>query len=222
MLGLFLRSYEEASGKAKFDLMFFMDYNGRIGVFTYLRTMKPKHPFSVAVFCSAATNLAQEYYEQTSLLGRWIGGQGWRLIYGGASIGLMDCVARAAKEAGATVTGVVPDKLVERGIVSPLLDENIPVRSLGERKEVMLRESDVFIALPGGIGTLDEVFHVVGESSIGYHAKLVVLYNIGGCWNSLLGMLDDLRDQGLLRHDLTGRLVVAESLDELKEIIENI
>lgn len=183
--------------------------------------MKPKHAFSVAVFCSAATNLAPEYYEQTSQLGRWIGEQGWRLIYGGASIGLMDCVARAAKEAGAFVTGVVPDKLVERGIVSPLLDENIPVRSLGERKEVMLRESDVFIALPGGLGTLDEVFHVVGESSIGYHSKPVVLYNINGCWDSLLGMLDDLRQQKLLRHDLTGRLVVAHSLEELKEFIKN-
>lgn len=181
--------------------------------------MKTKHTFSVAVFCSAATNLAPEYYEQTSLLGRWIGEQGWRLVYGGASIGLMDCVARTAKEAGAWVTGVVPDKLVGRGIVSPLLDENIPVRSLGERKEVMLSESDVFIALPGGLGTLDEVFHIVGESSIGYHTKPVVLYNIGGCWDSLLAMLDDLRRQGLLRHDLTGRLMVANSLDELKKFI---
>ena len=182
--------------------------------------MKPKHPFSVAVFCSAATHLAPEYYEQTSLLGRWIGHQGYRLVYGGASLGLMECVARAAKEAGATVTGVVPDKLVERGIVSDLLDEHIPVHSLGERKEVMLRESDLFIALPGGLGTLDEVFHVVGESSIGYHTKPVVLYNIGSCWDSLLYMLDDLRRQGLLRHDLTGRLVVIENLDELKETIK--
>lgn len=117
------------------------------------------------------------------------------------------------------VTGVVPDKLVERGIVSPLLDEHIPVCSLGERKEVMLRESDLFIALPGGLGTLDEVFHVVGESSIGYHTKPVVLYNINGCWDSLLRMLDDLRRQGLLRHDLTGRLVVANSLEDIKNFI---
>ena len=182
--------------------------------------MKPKHPFSVAVFCSAATHLAPEYYEQTSLLGRWIGEQGYRLVYGGASLGLMECVACAAKETGATVTGVVPDKLVERGIVSDLLDENIPVHSLGERKEVMLRESDLFIALPGGLGTLDEIFHVVGESSIGYHTKPVILYNIGGSWNSLLGMLDDLRQQGLLRHDLTGRLVVANSLEEIRKIVE--
>ena len=83
----------------------------------------------------------------------------------------------------------------------------------------MLRESDLFIALPGGLGTLDEIFHVVGESSIGYHAKPVILYNISGCWNSLLGMLDDLRQQGLLRHDLTERLVVANSLEEIKNYI---
>lgn len=178
--------------------------------------MKPKQSFSVAVFCSAATNLAPDYYEQTSLLGRWIGEQGWRLVYGGASLGLMDCVARAAKESGAFVTGVVPDKLVERNLVSDLLDENIPVHSLGERKEVMLSESDLFIALPGGLGTLDEIFHIVGESSIGYHDKPVILFNVNGCWDSLLGMLDDLRHQGLLRHDLTGRLMVARSLDEIK------
>lgn len=181
--------------------------------------MKPNHIFSVAVFCSAATDIAPECYEQTSQLGRWIGRKGWRLVYGGASLGLMECIARAAKEEGAIITGVVPDKLVERGIVSDLLDENIPVHSLGERKEMMLRESDLFIALPGGLGTLDEVFHVVGESSIGYHAKPVVLFNINGCWNSLLHMLDDLRQQGLLRHDLSGRLVVANTLDELKNYI---
>ena len=177
--------------------------------------MNTKHPLSVAVFCSAATDLVSEYYEQTALLGRWIGQQGWRLVYGGATLGLMDCVARAAKEAGATVTGVVPDKLVERGIVSDLLDENIPVYNLGERKAVMLLESDLFIALPGGLGTLDEVFHVVGESSIGYHTKPVILFNINGCWDSLLRMFDDLRQQGLLRHDLTGRLVVANSLEDI-------
>lgn len=182
--------------------------------------MNIKHPLSVAVFCSAATDIASEYFEHTALLGRWIGEQGWRLVYGGASLGLMDCVARAAKEAGAKVTGVVPDKLVERGIVSPLLDENLPVHSLGERKEVMLRESDLFIALPGGVGTLDEVFHVVGESSIGYHTKPVILYNIDGCWDSLLRMLDDLRRQGLLRHDLTGRLVAVRSMEELREAVE--
>lgn len=181
--------------------------------------MTPPRPLSVAVFCSAATDIVSEYSEQTIRLGRWIGQQSWRLIYGGASLGLMECVASAAKETGATIVGVVPDKLVERGIVSPLLDETIHVHSLGQRKEVMLRESDVFVALPGGLGTLDEVFHVLGESSIGYHSKPVVLYNIDGCWDSTLALLHDLQQRGLLRHDLTGRLIVAYSWEELLEAL---
>ncbi len=180
-----------------------------------------KSPLSIAVFCSAAEDLAPKYYEQTTSLGHWIGKQGWRLVYGGASLGLMECIAHAAKETGATITGVVPDKLIERNIVSTLLDENIPVHSLGERKEVMLRESDLFIALPGGLGTLDEVFHVLGESSIGYHSKPMILYNIHGCWDSLLNMIDDLRHQGLLRHDLSKRLILANSLADIHNFIDS-
>lgn len=182
--------------------------------------MSPLRSLSIAVFCSAATNIVSEYSEQTARLGRWIGQQGWRLVYGGASLGLMECVASAAKEAGATIVGVVPDKLIARGIVSSLLDETIYVHSLGQRKEVMLRESDVFVALPGGLGTLDEVFHVLGESSIGYHNKPVVLYNINGCWDSTLALLHDLRRRGLLRHDLTKCLLVAHSWKELLETLQ--
>lgn len=181
--------------------------------------MTPPRPLSVAVFCSASTDIESKYSEQTACLGRWIGQQGWRLVYGGACLGLMECVACAAKEAGATIVGVVPDKLIERGIVSHLLDETIHVHSLGQRKEAMLRESDVFVALPGGLGTLDEVFHVLGESSIGYHSKPVVLYNIDGCWDSTLALLHDLRQRGLLRHDLTGRLLVVHSREELLETL---
>lgn len=181
--------------------------------------MEVKSSFSIGVFCSAATDIPYEYYEQTSCLGRWIARQGFRLVYGGVNLGLMECIARAVKEDGGTVLGIVPDKLVERGIVSSLLDDVIRVHSLGERKEVMLRESDVFVALPGGLGTLDEVFHVLGEASIGYHTKPVVLYNIDGCWDSTLALLDDLRCRGLLRHNLAGRLMVANSQEELQAFI---
>ena len=184
--------------------------------------MESKQTRSIAVFCSAATDIYSKFFEQTTLLGRWIGQQGYRLVYGGACLGLMDCVARSAKEAGGSILGVVPDKLVERGIVSTLLDETIHVHNLGARKEVMLRECDVFIALPGGLGTLDEVLHVLGEGSIGYHVKPVILYNISGCWDSLLALLDNLRDQRLLRHDLTNLLFVAHSLEEIEALIKRV
>ena len=184
--------------------------------------MKQQRSLSIAVFCSAATAIEPEFFRQTALLGHWIGQQGHCLVYGGASLGLMDCVACAAKEVGATVVGVVPDRLVEKGIVSTLLDKTIHVHSLGQRKEVMLRESDVFIALPGGLGTLDEIFHVLGEGSIGYHTKPLILYNIAGCWDALLALLGNLRDQKLLRHDLTDLLLVANSLEEIEEIVAKV
>ena len=174
---------------------------------------------SIAIFCSAAQNLPTSHYEQTKLLGRWIGEQRWRLVYGGASLGLMEYVARAAKEAGGIVAGVIPDKLVERGIVSNLLDENIPVHSLGERKEMMLRESDLFIALPGGLGTLDEIFHVLGESSIGYHSKPVVLYNINGFWDSMLAVIGTDIFKGFISKTVADGFVLCETPESVMRVL---
>lgn len=174
-----------------------------------------KSSLSIAVFCSAAEGLPLEYTEAASTLGQWIARKGYRLVYGGACLGLMERVAQSAKQEGGRIIGVVPDKLVERNKVSKLLDETIYVHSLGERKEMMLKESDVFVALPGGLGTLDEVCHILGESTIGYHTKPTVLFDVNHCWDSFLQMLDDFRKRGLLRHTLEDRLLVASSLREL-------
>ena len=182
--------------------------------------MSSNSPFSIAVFCAAASDIASEYFEQTARLGCWIGQQGWRLVYGGARLGLMECVAYSAKEAGGTVVGVVPDKLVERNIVSTLPDEIILVHSLGQRKELMLRESDVFIALPGGIGTLDEIFHVMAAATIGYHTKRVVLYNVNGFWNSLCATLDEMLQAGFVRGEFEKYIAVANNLKELEDLIK--
>lgn len=93
-----------------------------------------------------------------------MGQNGKTLIYGGANIGLMECVARAAKENGSMVMGVVPTKLEERGRVSDLLDVTFRTDNLSDRKDVMLHEADVVVALPGGVGTLDEIFHVMAAA----------------------------------------------------------
>ena len=93
------------------------------------------------------------------------------MIYGWASLGLMECVARAVKENGGKVIGVVPAKLEENGKVSTLLDEEIHTRNLSDRKDIITEKSEVLVALPGGVGTLDEIFHVIAAASIGYHRK---------------------------------------------------
>lgn len=166
---------------------------------------------NICVFCSA-NDVAPQYVAAAEKLGRWLGREGHTLVYGGANLGLMEAVARAAHEAGATVVGVVPAILEKTGRASDHIDVRVLCDSLDDRKAIMVERSDLFVALPGGVGTLDEIFTVVAAASIGYHHKRVVLLNIDGFWDSLLAMLDDLQSKGVLRPGLK------ETLTEVTEV----
>lgn len=149
-----------------------------------------------------------------------LGRMGATLLYGGARFGLMEATAQAAKASGATVVGVVPQILEERDRVSTLIDEKINCRNLSDRKDIMLERSDILVALPGGVGTLDEIFHVLAAAMIGYHSKRVVLYNVNGFWDSLMELLGSSKEKGFVRCDLERHLVVADSIDELEKYIQ--
>ena len=149
-----------------------------------------------------------------------LGRLGATLVYGGARFGLMEATARSAKEAGAHIVGVVPDVIVERGRVSSLLDEHIPCRNLSDRKDIMLERSNILVALPGGIGTLDEIFHVMAAATIGYHSKRVVFYNVNGYWDGLLSVLNSMQDAGFLRGDVGKFMAVASSIAQLEDLIK--
>ena len=176
---------------------------------------------SVAIFCAASENIAPGYFEAAAEVGTMLGRLGATMVYGGARFGLMETTAKAAKVAGAHVVGVVPDILVERGRVSSLLDEQVGCRNLSERKDIMLERSDIHVALPGGVGTLDEIFHVLAAATIGYHTKRVVLYNVNGFWNSLNATLDGMLQAGFVRGEFEKYLVVANSIAELEDMIRN-
>ena len=171
----------------------------------------------IGIFCSAADDIETVYFEKARELGAWMGQNNKSLVYGGANIGLMECVAQAAKAHGAFILGVVPTKLEERGAVSDLLDVTFRVDNLSERKDAILRESDILVALPGGVGTLDEVFHVMAAASIGYHFKKVIFYNVNGFWNELLAFLTRLREQRFARRPWENFYLVANNLEELIE-----
>ena len=175
---------------------------------------------SVAVFCAASENIAPGYFEAAASVGRMLGRIGATLVYGGARFGLMEAVAKSAKEFGAHVVGVVPEILEQRGRVSALIDEKIPCRNLSDRKDIMLAKSDALVALPGGVGTLDEIFHVAAAATIGYHNKRVILYNVNGFWNGLAATLDELSEAGFIRAGLENIIVVANSIEELENLIE--
>lgn len=175
---------------------------------------------SVAVFCAASENIAPGYFEAAAEVGAMLGRMGATLVYGGARFGLMEATARAAKQAGARIVGVVPDILVERGRVSMLLDEQVNCRNLSERKDIMLERSDILVALPGGVGTLDEIFHVLAAATIGYHTKRVVLYNVNGFWDSLVATLDEMLQAGFIRGEFEKYFEVANSIAELEGLLK--
>lgn len=174
---------------------------------------------NICIFCSANSNISTEYFERTSELGTWMGANGHTLVFGGCNLGLMECVAKAVHDAKGMTVGVVPTIVEKGGKVSEYVDVKILCDNLSDRKDLMIERSDVIIALPGGVGTLDEIFTVLAAASIGYHNKRVILYNIGGFWDSLIAMLDDLKTRGVLRAGFEGTVKVAHTLDEIAALI---
>lgn len=174
----------------------------------------------IAVFCSASEQIDHVYSEKAEELGRWLGSQGKWLIYGGSDMGLMDVVARAAKQCGGMVMGVVPTRLEERGRVSDVLDVTFRTDNLSDRKDTMLLQADVLVALPGGVGTLDEIFHVMAAATIGYHKKKVILYNVNGFWDEIIAFLRKLETTGFAHQPLDRFFSVANNFDELIKLLE--
>lgn len=169
----------------------------------------------ICIFCSANENLNPEFFRRTRDLGSWAAREGHTIVFGGVNQGLMECVAQAAKEAGGRTIGIVPRIIEQGGRLSPNVDIDIPCDNLSDRKQLMMDQSDLFIALPGGLGTLDEVFTVAAAATIGYHQKPVILYNIDGFWDPLIHLLDTLQQQGLMRGEWQQHIRVAATLDDI-------
>jgi len=174
---------------------------------------------AIGVFCSAAEDIDRSYFDAAHEVGTWMARKGIALVYGGAAMGLMEEVARGVKDGGGYTVGVVPNRLVQREVQSRLLDEVVLCDNLAQRKQLMLDRSDLLLALPGGIGTLDEVFHVMGSATIGEHRKRVVLYNVGGFWDDCLRMLHGMAERGFIRGQLGDYVGEAASLTELERVL---
>jgi hypothetical protein len=158
----------------------------------------PVPVFSVCVYCGSRSGASPAYAQAAAAVGRLIGQQGWRLVYGGGDVGLMGIVADAALSAGAPVVGVIPQSLVDREVGHQRLSEQHVVPDMHVRKRMMAERADAFVALPGGIGTLEELFEVWTWHQLGYHRKPVGLLNVAGYYDSLLAFLQHSVAQGFL------------------------
>ena len=173
----------------------------------------------IGVYLSSKENLPENYVQAAREVGELIGRTGRILIYGGARKGLMEVLAQSVKQHGGRIYGMVPEIIEKRGLVSDALDVTFRCVDLSDRKMMMNRESDVLVALPGGIGTLDEVFTVMANTVIGIRHQPVVFYNVDGCWDTLLAALDNLFEQGLVSGSPSDYYSVAHNIQELASLI---
>jgi len=170
---------------------------------------------SVCVFCGSASGLRAEYTDAAREVGRALAARNLALVYGGGRVGLMGQVAQAALAAGGTVVGVIPHALAKKEIAQEDCTELIVVDTMHERKALMADRAGAFVALPGGFGTLDELFEILTWAQLGIHAKPVAVLNVRGFFAPLLALLDHMTAEGLLRPVHRELLLVADSVPEL-------
>jgi uncharacterized protein (TIGR00730 family) len=174
----------------------------------------------ICVFCGSSSGARPAYLEAARALGSLLGAQGIGVVYGGAHVGLMGAVADAARAAGSEVIGVIPQSLVEREVAHTGLADLRVVGSMHERKALMAELSDAFIALPGGIGTLEELFEIWTWAQLGSHQKPCGLLNADGFYDRLLGFLDHVVSEAFLRQQHRDMLLVAREPRMLLEKIQ--
>jgi uncharacterized protein (TIGR00730 family) len=154
--------------------------------------------FSICVYCGSRPGEKPEFAEAALAVGTWIGQHGGQLVYGGGRTGLMGMVADATKSAGGRVVGVIPQALVDKELANTACDELHIVSNMHERKAMMAERSNAFLALPGGIGTFEELFEVWTWRQLGYHDKPIGLLNVNDYYTSMLTFLESTVSSGFM------------------------
>lgn len=167
---------------------------------------------SICVYCGAATGADAVYLDTAIALGRLLATEGIRLVYGGGGVGLMGATARACAEAGGRVTGIIPDFLIGKEQAFDHAHELIVTKDMHERKRLMFERADAFIALPGGIGTLEELIEQLTWVQLNRHAKPVMVLNVANFWDPLLTLLDHMQATGFVNVARPVKLLVAHNV----------
>jgi uncharacterized protein (TIGR00730 family) len=170
---------------------------------------------AVCVYCGSSAGVDPAFAEAAGALGRILAENGVRVIFGGGSIGLMGTLARAALAHGGTVTGVIPQFLVNNECVLAGTQDTIVTRDMHERKRVMFEQADAFVALPGGVGTLEELVEQLTWAQLGRHAKPIVIANVAGFWDPLLELLDHMGGLGFLQPSGRLRYLVVDKVEDI-------
>jgi uncharacterized protein (TIGR00730 family) len=174
---------------------------------------------SICVYCGSSPGRGEAYIQAGHTLGRAIAKTGLQLVYGGGTRGIMGAVADGALRAGGKVTGIIPQFLMDKEATRTALDrldELVVTDNMHQRKHMMFEKSDAFVALPGGIGTVEEIIEIMTWAQLGHHRKPIVFGNIGGFWDPMLSLLNHMRDEGFIH---TSHLVDPLVVDTAEAIV---
>ena len=176
---------------------------------------------AVCVFCASSSTLDRRWLDLATRTGAELAARGHTLVSGGGCVGMMGAVATAARAGGARTLGVIPQTLVDLEVADTASDELIVTADMGARKNLMIERSEAFLTLPGGLGTLDELFEVWTTATLDLHRKPIVLLDPDGFYEGLMGWLDRLADTEFVRRAALKRVTVAGSLEAAFHAIES-
>lgn len=176
---------------------------------------------NITVYCGANFGNDERYRHAAARLGKWIVDRGHSLVYGGGSTGLMGVVADTVLAGNAKAIGIMPSFLIERELAHKSLTEFIEVDNMSIRKKMMIERGDVFIALPGGPGTLEEITEVISWSRIGQNSKPCIFFNENDYFNSLRSMYKNMISEGFLAEDGINKILFTNDVSEIDRFIES-
>jgi uncharacterized protein (TIGR00730 family) len=168
---------------------------------------------AVTVYCASSRHVDRIYFDTAEALGQQLAKNGWKLVYGGNDLGPMGALANGARRAGGKVIGVTPRLLADQGVADRQCDELIITDTMRQRKAAMEERGDAFIALPGGLGTLEEIFEIIVGKVLGFHAKPIVILNAAGFYNPLLAMLEHGVSERFIKASSRGLYFVASDVE---------
>jgi len=169
----------------------------------------------ICVYCGSSPGQDPSFIVAATQFGRILAENGIGLVYGGGDLGLMGAVARAVLEAGGHVTGIIPAFLQTRENMLETVQDLIVVDDMHERKRLMFEKADAFVALPGGIGTLEELVEQLTWVQLGRHDKPVLIADLAGFWGPLLALLDHMRETGFIRRNYEARYLVRDRIEDV-------
>ncbi len=178
-----------------------------------------KNKPTICVYCSSSNYLPEKFYKFSAEFGIKIGTEGYNMVYGGTTVGMMGVIANNAIENGAEVIGVIPERIAQFGLKHPELAKVIITKDMRERKATMEKYADIFVALPGGFGTFEEIFEILVAKQLGYHNKPVIFFNFDSYYDNMFKMFDTVYENKFAKEEMKSLYFIANTIDEMYSYI---